>query len=66
MPWHGAFNEYPQYMFSWRNKKIISTFQLEKKNALSGATKEGTIVSQKVSLIVLSPLETISIKPYFL
>ena len=29
-PHWGASNEYPQYMFSWRNKKTISTFRLKK------------------------------------
>ena len=35
-PQRGASNEYPQHMFSWRNKKDISIFQT-KKNALSVA-----------------------------
>ena len=26
----GASNEYPQHMFSWRNKKNINTFGLKK------------------------------------
>ena len=30
----GASNEYPQHMFSWRNKKNINTFEL-KKSSLS-------------------------------
>ena len=32
----GISNEYPQYMFSWRNKKNISTFWL--KNVPRGMT----------------------------
>ena len=32
----GASNEYPQHMFSWRNKKNINTFGL-KKSALTRA-----------------------------
>ena len=28
---HEASSEYPQYVFLWRNKKIISTFHLKKK-----------------------------------
>ena len=32
-------NEYPQHMFSWRNKTNSSTFQLKKSN-LSGAISE--------------------------
>ena len=35
-PRRGASNEYPQHMFSWRNKKDISIFRM-KKNALSVA-----------------------------
>ena len=31
MPWKGASNEYPQHMFSGKNKKNINTFQLKKK-----------------------------------
>ena len=27
-PWKGASNEYPQHMFSWRNKKNISLIPL--------------------------------------
>ena len=34
MPGRDASNEYAQHMFSWKNKKNISTFWL--KNALSG------------------------------
>ena len=30
-PCWGASNEYPQHMFSWRNKKHISTFLMKKK-----------------------------------
>ena len=30
VPWQGASDEYPQHMFSWRNKKNISTFWLKK------------------------------------
>ena len=26
----GASNEYPQHMFSWRNKKNVITFELKK------------------------------------
>ena len=29
-PHRGASNEYPQYMFSWRNKKKINSFGLKK------------------------------------
>ena len=29
-PRQGASNEYPQHMFSWRNKKNINTFGLKK------------------------------------
>ena len=29
-PRRGASNEYPQHMFSWRNKKNINTFGLKK------------------------------------
>ena len=29
-PWQGASNEYPQHMFSWRNKKDISIFWMKK------------------------------------
>ena len=29
-PQRGASNEYPQRMFSWRNKKDISIFQMKK------------------------------------
>ena len=36
VPHRGTSNEYPQHMYAWRNKKIISTFQL-KGSALSGA-----------------------------
>ena len=32
-PW-GASNEYPQHMFSWRNKKNINTFGLKKKHLI--------------------------------
>ena len=32
----GASNEHPKQMFSWRNKKTVSTFRL-KKSDLSGA-----------------------------
>ena len=38
-PRRGASNEYPQHMFSWRNKKDISIFRM-KKNALSVAMIE--------------------------
>ena len=31
VPQWGTSNEYPQHMFSYRNKKIINTFQFEKK-----------------------------------
>ena len=30
VPWLGSSNEYPQHMFSWRNKKNINTFGLKK------------------------------------
>ena len=30
-PQRGASNEYPQHMFSWRNKKNINTFGLKNK-----------------------------------
>ena len=30
MPWRGAFNEYPQQMFSLRNKKKYQYFLVEK------------------------------------
>ena len=30
-PHWGAANEYPQHIFSWRNKKHISSFWLKKK-----------------------------------
>ena len=30
VPCSGATNEYPQHMFSWRNKKNINTFGLKK------------------------------------
>ena len=30
MPHQGASNEYPQHMFSWRNKTNINTFGLKK------------------------------------
>ena len=30
MPHRGTSNEYPQHMFSWRNKKNSNTFWLEK------------------------------------
>ena len=30
VPWWGASNEYPQHMFSWRNKKDISIFRMKK------------------------------------
>ena len=33
-PRRGASNEYPQHMFSWRNKKNINTFGM-KKSALT-------------------------------
>ena len=36
VPRRGASNEYPQQMISWRNKKDISIFRMEK-NALSVA-----------------------------
>ena len=29
-PHRGASNEYPQHMFSWRNKKDISIFRMKK------------------------------------
>ena len=29
-PWWGIFNEYPQHMFSWRNKKDIRIFWMKK------------------------------------
>ena len=29
-PQQGASNEYPQHMFSWRNKKDISIFSMKK------------------------------------
>ena len=35
-PHRGASNEYPQHMFSWRNKKKCQSFWLEK-NCLNGA-----------------------------
>ena len=35
-PQRGASNEYPQHMFSWRNKKDISIFS-DEKSALSVA-----------------------------
>ena len=35
-PLQGASNEYPQHMHSWRNKKNINTFFVEK-CTLSGA-----------------------------
>ena len=28
-PLRGASNEYPQHMFSWRNKKDISSFRMK-------------------------------------
>ena len=31
VPHGGASNEYPQHMFSWRNKKNIGIFQVKKK-----------------------------------
>ena len=37
-PHRGASNEYPQHMFSWRNKKNINTFGL--KIALTSAMTE--------------------------
>ena len=33
-PHRGASNDYPQYMFLWRNKKNINTFGVKKKKAL--------------------------------
>ena len=30
VPQWGTSNEYPQHMFSWKNKKNVSTFRLEK------------------------------------
>ena len=40
-PRRGASNEYPQHMFSWRNKKNINTFGLKKKkSALTSAMNE--------------------------
>ena len=33
-PCRGASNEYPQHMFSWRNKKNINTFWLKKASYL--------------------------------
>ena len=38
-PHRGTSNEYPQHMFSWRNKKNITTFCLKKKNK----TKKNTL-----------------------
>ena len=29
----GSYNEYPHYMFSWRNTKNMYTFWLKKKKA---------------------------------
>ena len=37
-PRRGASNEYPQHMFSWRNKKNISTFGLKKSVLTSAMT----------------------------
>ena len=37
VPCQGTSNEYPQHMFSWRNKKNISIFGLRRKCSLSGA-----------------------------
>ena len=35
MPQRGVSNEYPQHMFSWRNKKHINIFQLKKRFILN-------------------------------
>ena len=48
-PRRGASNEYPQHMFSLRNKKDISSFRV-KKSALSVA------MSNCISLFVLKPI----------
>ena len=37
-PHQGTSNEYPQHMFSWKNKKNIDTFGL-KNSALSGVSR---------------------------
>ena len=34
MPRRGTSNEYPQHMFSWRNKKYINTFGMKKASDL--------------------------------
>ena len=43
VPQGGASNEYPQHMFSWRNKKISNTFGLKKKSALTRAMVKGKL-----------------------
>ena len=45
----GASNEYPQHMFSWRNKKNINTFRLKK------------ILSRALAVICheVAPLDTV-------
>ena len=50
-PHCGASNEYPQHIFSWRNKKHISSFWLKKKNALPGATIWTTLLNGTVCQI---------------
>ena len=40
VPRRGASNEYPQHMFSWRNKKDISIFWMKKKPVLSLAMSD--------------------------
>ena len=55
VPQRGASNEYPQHMFSLRNKKDISIFRM-KKSALSVAMMVGLWESIHVFVMLLATL----------
>ena len=48
VPQWGTSNEYPQYIFSWKNKKNIYMFGLKNKSTLFGAMLDLTILYFKL------------------
>ena len=54
-------NEYPQHMFSWRDKKNMNTFWLKKKtSSLSKAMKKTQTSLQSYNLVKTSGRRTLS------
>ena len=64
LPYWCASNEYPKYMFLWRNKKDIYTFCLKEDGALSGAIII-FLKKWKKNLLTWKPYIVICLQQYY-